>query len=125
MARRLPGLVPARDPEELPWTGNPLDDGPAVLPVTWGHGATSLLCLRYTSAIRAASGGPAAGNAAPISVMKSRAEPGLQMPRTRTGRSPGLRNVCLVPRGASTRLPGRAGRGSDRPVTKSNSPSST
>jgi cytochrome P450 len=35
VARRLPGLVPARDPEELPWTGNPLDDGPAVLPVTW------------------------------------------------------------------------------------------
>jgi cytochrome P450 len=35
VARRLPGLVPACDPEELPWTGNPLDDGPAVLPVTW------------------------------------------------------------------------------------------
>lgn len=34
-ARRLPGLLPARDPEELPWTGNGLDDGPAVLPVTW------------------------------------------------------------------------------------------
>jgi cytochrome P450 len=35
VARKLPGLVPARDPEELPWTGNGLDDGPAVLPVTW------------------------------------------------------------------------------------------
>jgi cytochrome P450 len=35
VARRLPGLVPAGDPEELPWTGNPIDDGPAVLPVTW------------------------------------------------------------------------------------------
>ncbi len=35
LARRLPGLVPACEPEDVPWTGNPLDDGPAELPVTW------------------------------------------------------------------------------------------
>ena len=35
LARRLPGLKPACDPEDVPWTGNPLDDGPAELPVTW------------------------------------------------------------------------------------------
>ncbi|MHA6623889.1 cytochrome P450 [Pseudonocardia sichuanensis] len=35
LARRLPGLALACDPEEVPWTGNPLDDGPASLPVTW------------------------------------------------------------------------------------------
>jgi cytochrome P450 len=35
LARRLPGLTLACHPEEVPWTGNPLDDGPASLPVTW------------------------------------------------------------------------------------------
>ncbi|OZM82876.1 cytochrome P450 [Pseudonocardia sp. MH-G8] len=35
LARRLSGLALACPPEEVPWTGNPLDDGPASLPVTW------------------------------------------------------------------------------------------
>jgi cytochrome P450 len=35
LARRLPGLALACDPEEVPWTGNPLADGPASLPVAW------------------------------------------------------------------------------------------
>ncbi len=35
LARQVPGLALACRPEEIPWTGNPLDDGPAALPVTW------------------------------------------------------------------------------------------
>lgn len=35
LARQIPGLALACRPEDVPWTGNPLDDGPAALPVTW------------------------------------------------------------------------------------------
>lgn len=35
LARRVPTLALACPPEDIPWTGHPLDDGPAALPVTW------------------------------------------------------------------------------------------
>jgi cytochrome P450 len=35
LADRLPGLALACAPEDVSWTGAPLDDGPAALPVTW------------------------------------------------------------------------------------------
>ncbi|MET0136411.1 MAG: cytochrome P450 [Kibdelosporangium sp.] len=35
LATRLPGLALACAPEDVQWTGAPLDDGPAALPVTW------------------------------------------------------------------------------------------
>jgi cytochrome P450 len=35
LGNRLPTLELACSPEDVPWTGNPLDDGPAALPVTW------------------------------------------------------------------------------------------
>lgn len=35
LARRVPALALACPPEDIPWTGHPLDDGPAALPVTW------------------------------------------------------------------------------------------
>ncbi|MFE0149977.1 cytochrome P450 [Nonomuraea sp. NPDC059007] len=35
LAEQVPGLRLACAPEDVPWTGNPLDNGPASLPVTW------------------------------------------------------------------------------------------
>ncbi|CRK61977.1 putative cytochrome P450 hydroxylase [Alloactinosynnema sp. L-07] len=35
LATRLPGLALACAPEDVRWTGAPLDDGPVALPVTW------------------------------------------------------------------------------------------
>lgn len=35
LAARIPGMTMTCAPEEIPWTGHPLDDGPAALPVTW------------------------------------------------------------------------------------------
>ncbi|MFI6294283.1 cytochrome P450 [Nonomuraea sp. NPDC050790] len=35
LAEQVPGLRLACAPEDVPWTGNPLDDGPASLPVIW------------------------------------------------------------------------------------------
>ncbi|MDQ3762095.1 MAG: cytochrome P450 [Actinomycetota bacterium] len=35
LAERIPTLTLACCPEDIPWSGHPLDDGPAALPVTW------------------------------------------------------------------------------------------
>lgn len=36
LAEHCPDLRLACAPEEIPWTGHPLDDGPAYIPVAWG-----------------------------------------------------------------------------------------
>ncbi len=35
LAAQLPGLRLGRAPENIAWAGNPLDDGPVAVPVTW------------------------------------------------------------------------------------------
>jgi cytochrome P450 len=35
LAQRIPGMTITCAAEDIPWTGHPLDDGPAALPVTW------------------------------------------------------------------------------------------